>query len=146
MKARPTSRSTRSRLVVREEPVREDRIVSDIVVDAYDEHERAMSWYYYLQDAMQVPFDAICTERDATSPLKVGQVVQVLSMADEDDCASEMRVSIAYDDDELSVPLAQLQLSPADDKPTDGETENAWEQTRQAVDDWRYWIARGYQF
>ncbi len=35
---------------VPEQPDREDRIAFEIVVDAYDETERAMGWYYYLQD------------------------------------------------------------------------------------------------
>ena len=30
-------------------PAREHRIEEDIVVDAYGEEERALSWYYYLE-------------------------------------------------------------------------------------------------
>ncbi len=127
MKARSTSRSARSRAVASEEPDREDRIISDIVVDAYGEEERALSWYYYLQDAMQFPVAAICTERDATSPLRVGQAVQVLSMSDADDCDGEIRVSIAYEDDELAVPLAQLQCAPTGDVSQTNAPESTWE-------------------
>ncbi|MBF2056033.1 MAG: hypothetical protein IGQ45_02185 [Cyanobacterium sp. T60_A2020_053] len=29
---------------------REERIEDDIVVDGYGKEERAMGWYYYLQD------------------------------------------------------------------------------------------------
>ena len=29
---------------------REDRIVMEIVVDAHDEEEQAMGWYYYLEE------------------------------------------------------------------------------------------------
>ncbi len=32
----------------------ERRIQRDIVVDAYGDSERAMSWYYYLEDALRV--------------------------------------------------------------------------------------------
>jgi hypothetical protein len=32
----------------------------EVVVDAYDEVERAMSWYYYLEDRLHFPFDAVC--------------------------------------------------------------------------------------
>lgn len=39
--------------------VRENRIDYEIVVDAYDESERAMGWYYYLQDKIIFPFLAI---------------------------------------------------------------------------------------
>lgn len=34
------------------EPEREHRISMEIVVDAYDSGERAMGWYYYLQDTI----------------------------------------------------------------------------------------------
>ena len=34
----------------------ENRIEMEIVVDAYDELERAMGWYYYLQDNLTMPF------------------------------------------------------------------------------------------
>ncbi|MDX2255539.1 MAG: calcium-binding protein, partial [Pseudanabaenaceae cyanobacterium bins.39] len=30
------------------DPIREHRIDYEIIVDAYDEAERAMGWYYYL--------------------------------------------------------------------------------------------------
>lgn len=30
--------------------VREERITMEVVVDAYDEMERAAGWYYYLED------------------------------------------------------------------------------------------------
>ncbi len=32
--------------------VRERRIAMEIVVDAYDEQERALGWYYYLEDKL----------------------------------------------------------------------------------------------
>ena len=34
---------------------REERIIMEIVVDAYDEQERAMGWFYYLADIIQFP-------------------------------------------------------------------------------------------
>mgnify|MGYP002777159226 FL=1 len=37
---------------------RETRIMMEVVVDAYGPEERAMGWYYYLQDTMQFPFTA----------------------------------------------------------------------------------------
>lgn len=56
-----------------------------------------MGWHYYLQDTIQFPFAATCIERASTSPLREGQVLQIVSMADEDDCCTEMRVNIEYD-------------------------------------------------
>lgn len=37
---------------------RENRIIMEVVVDAYDEEERAMGWYYYLDDKLMLPFQA----------------------------------------------------------------------------------------
>lgn len=50
---------------------REKRIDMDIVVDCYDENERAMGWYYYLQEQLQMPFTATCIAKRAISPLRV---------------------------------------------------------------------------
>ena len=41
-----------------------------IVVDAYDEGERAMGWYYYLEDRLSFPFKARCMRQELKSPLK----------------------------------------------------------------------------
>jgi endonuclease I len=35
---------------------REERIDMEVVVDAYDEEERAMGWYYYLAENINFPF------------------------------------------------------------------------------------------
>jgi Calcium binding len=117
-----------------EQPDREDRILFDIVVDAYDETERAMGWYYYLQAALQMPFKAKCRSARATSPLTIGTETEVIAMAPEDECMSEVFVVVKFGASELSVPLAQLEC-----KATDKET-------LEAVADWHYWIARGYQY
>ncbi len=118
----------------KEQPEREERILFDIVVDAYNETERAMGWYYYLQDKMQLPFKATCRLARATSPLKVGMPADVVGMADEEDCMSEIFVVVNYGKSELAVPLAQLECHASDDD------------TDQAVADWHYWVARGYEY
>ena len=35
---------------------REERISMEIVVDAYNEQERAMGWYCYLEEKLSFPF------------------------------------------------------------------------------------------
>ena len=117
-----------------EQPDREDRILFDIVVDAYGETERAMGWYYYLQDKMQLPFPATCRLALATSPLKVGMKTEVVDLATEDDCMSEIFVVVTFGKSELAVPLAQLECAATD------------KDTLQAVADWHYWVARGYEY
>jgi len=45
----------------------ERRISMEIVVDAYTESERAMGWYYYLEEGLQFPFRARCIKRSLSS-------------------------------------------------------------------------------
>jgi Calcium binding len=113
---------------------REKRIDYEAVVDAYDEIERAMGWYYYIEGLLNVPFAAKCVSKRSISALSVGQEVQVISMADEEDCMHEVFVNIKHGRSELSVPLSQLECLAED------------LQTSQAVADWHYWVARGYQY
>ena len=106
----------------------------EIIVDAYDETERAMGWYYYLQDDLKFPFKARCIQKRSTSPLKKEDIVEVIGMGKEDDCMHDMYVNIKWDDDVLSVPLSQL------------EGIKLCKKNKQIMEDWQYWIKRGYQF
>ena len=119
---------------VKEDKEREHRILYEIVVDAYDEEERSLGWYYYLEEAMQCPFKARCKSKKATSPLKVGEEVEVTGMAGEAECEHDMFVNINWQKRTLAVPLAQLEPVDAD------------EETVQAIADWHYWLDRGYEF
>lgn len=65
---------------------RERRISMEIIVDPYDEDERAMGWYNYLVDTLQFPFTATCIAKRAISPLKIGDEVDVIDMPNEDEC------------------------------------------------------------
>ena len=113
---------------------REHRIIYEAVVDAYDEVERAMGWYYYLEDKITFPFKAKCEVKKRTSPLKVGETVKVLGMSPEAECETSMFVEVEWNNDVLSIPLEQIKPLRVD------------EETKEAVEDWQYWIARGYQF
>jgi hypothetical protein len=120
----------------RRDKEREQRIEMEIVVDAHGADERAMGWYYYLEDRIQFPFSARCIAKRAISPLWVDDEVEVIGMPGEDECRREMFVSIRWDrKGRLAVPLAQLQPI--------GDTD---EQTREAVEDWHYWVRMGYEF
>lgn len=107
----------------------------EIVVDCYDELERAMGWYSYLQDQIRFPFTATCIAMRAISPLRVKDEVEVIEMSPEEECGHEVFVTIRWEKDGLAVPLAQL-------KPIAGTDE----QTKQAVADWHYWVSMGYEF
>ena len=114
---------------------REERISMEIVVDAYNEEERAMGWYYYLEEKLTFPFLTRCISERAISPLRVGDEVEVVGMAPEDECKREMFVEASREDERnLAVPLTQLKVVHAN------------KGTRQAVDDWHYWVEMGYEF
>jgi hypothetical protein len=113
---------------------REQRILMDIVVDAYDETERAMGWYCYLEEQLGTEFQAHVSCEYPTSPLQLGETVSVLGMAPDDICQDDMFVWIRWSDRNLAVPLSQL-TPLVDDK-----------SIVRAVADWHYWLARGYEF
>jgi hypothetical protein len=112
---------------------REQRITMEIIVDAYTPEEQAMGWYYSLEDRLHVPFVARCTAERAISPLRVGDEVDVVGMAPEEECQHEMFVLIRWERRGLAVPLAQLEGVAVD------------EQTRQVIEDWHYWVVQGYE-
>jgi len=112
----------------------EQRISDEIVVDAYGSEQRAMSWYYHLEEKLSFPFKARCLTTRATSPLKKREAVEVLKMAPGDDCMREMFVLIRFAGRTLGVPLSQLEAVESDCK------------TREALEDWKYWTAMGYEF
>lgn len=118
----------------RKEPAREDRIENEAIVDAYGPQEHAMGWYYYLENRLGFPFQAKCIASKITSPLKKGEDVEVLSMASEDACAKDMLVLVRWQGRKLAVPLLQLTAVNRDDS------------TVEAIGDWHYWVAQGYQF
>lgn len=121
------------RVKPKRDEAREERITMEIVVDCYDEGERAMGWYCYLEDKLRFPFLSRCIRERAISPLRVGDEVEVVGMAPEAECGREMFVEIPWEHKRtLAVPLSQLEVAHAE------------EETRQAVEDWHYWVEMGY--
>ena len=118
---------------IEEDQDRERRIRDEAIVDAYGPEEQALGWYYYLEDKITFPFSARCTEARRISPLKKGEQVSVIEMAPEDDCMHEMFVIIEWKERNFGVPMAQLEPVDVDDD------------TQEAIEDWQYWVKRGYQ-
>ena len=112
---------------------REQRIAMEIVVDAYSADEQAIGGYVYLEEHLQFPFLAKCIAQRAISPLRVDDEVEIVGMAPEEECGHEMFVLTRWDRGGLAVPLSQLEGLVVGD------------QTRQAIEDWHYWIARGHE-
>src|SRR5215813_10402030 len=99
---------------MKENKTRERRIEMEVVVDAYNESERAMGWYYYLEERLKFPFKARCKSKRAVSPLRTGEEVTVLGMAPEEECESEMFVRLKWGRRTIAVPLSQLEPLTAD--------------------------------
>jgi hypothetical protein len=118
----------------KKDPVRENRISDEVIVDAYGPEEQAMGWYYYLDNRIHFPFRAKCTAAKTTSPLRKGETVEVRRMASDDVCSSDMLVLVRREGRNLAIPLSQIAAIDAD------------EATIEAISDWHYWLAPGYTF
>jgi hypothetical protein len=116
------------------EPKREARIVEEIIVDAYTDQERALSWYYYLEQELRFPFEAECIKQRAISPLRKGEMIRIIALAPEEDCAHQILVLGRWEGRSLGVPLAQLKPIGVD------------KSTAQGIADWHYWVAHENQF
>ncbi len=112
---------------------REERIHMEIIVDAYGPEEQAAGWYNYLSETLQFPFSANCVALRTISPLEPGDEAEVVGMAPEEECQHDMFVLIRWRPHQLAVPLMQLEGIQVD------------EETQQAIQDWHYWVDRGYE-
>jgi hypothetical protein len=113
---------------------REARIRDEIIADAYGPEEQASSWHISLDETLSFPFLTRCVAERAISPLQVGDEVEVVGLAPEEECRHELFVTMRWEHRRtLAIPLSQLACSHADDE------------TQQAVEDWQYWVARGYE-
>ncbi|BAY32174.1 hypothetical protein NIES37_02340 [Tolypothrix tenuis PCC 7101] len=124
---------------VERDETREQRIETEIIVDAgNDKEERAMGWYYYLDDTLNVPFLAKWKKKVRKTGAIEEKEVEVLGMAPDEDCLRDMFVDVVYpggnDEDVFSAKLSEIEAIDAD------------EETLEALADWQYWLARGYKF
>lgn len=83
---------------------REDRIDMEIVVDAYNSEERAISWYYYLDAHLNFPFKAIWIS--GTS-----EEVEVVGMSPEEYCSQQMFVEALYKEGSVADTFLYLYLT-----------------------------------
>jgi len=115
-------------------PTREARIRDEIIVDAREGSEQAMGWYYYLEAMLRFPFEGQCVSERGISPLRKDETVTVVAMAPEVECEHEMFVRIRWQGRSFGVPLAQFKGKQVDAR------------TRQAIEDWHYWVSQRYIF
>lgn len=113
---------------------REHRISMEIIADAYGPEEQAMGWYYYLDDKLRFPFTARCTAERALSPLRKGDEVEIVGIAPASECQHEMFVETPWGKRTLAIPLSQVKPNASTDP-----------ETKEAVEDWHYWVQQGYE-
>ena len=119
---------------VEKDEAHEHHISMEAIVDAYGGEEQALGWYYCLGDRVQFPVQAKCMRSRNISPLKAGKIVRAIQMSPEDNCMQEMFVEIEWQGRVFGVPLAQLQAI------------NVGSDTQEEIEDWHFWVARGYEF
>lgn len=107
---------------------RGERIEKEIVVDAYTQQEQAMGWKTYLEETIDFPFEARCTEEREVSPLAEGETVRVVGSPSTEPSLRQQFVTVVWNDTELGVPLSGLEPVEASDA------------TERAVADWHYWL------
>ncbi|HLG64834.1 MAG TPA: calcium-binding protein [Ktedonosporobacter sp.] len=117
---------------IAKDDTREKRIHNEIIVDAYGPEEQAAAWYTVLDDTLHFPFTAKCIAVRAISPLELGEEVEVVGMAPDAECEHDMLVLIVWKQRRFAVPLSQLEGLDLDPE------------TRQVIEDWHYWVKRGY--
>jgi hypothetical protein len=120
---------------IAKDKTREERIADNVTVDAYGSEEVLSGWICYLEDSLAFPFEAECIEERKISPLLKGEKITALELLSDDmNIDSEFFILIEWSGRKMGVPLAQLKPLKAD------------KETKQAVEDWQYWKARGYEF
>jgi hypothetical protein len=92
----------------RKDPVREDRIHNEAIVEAYGPEEQAMGWYYYQENKLRFPFHAKCVTANVVCPRRKGETVEVRRMAPEHACPHDKLVLVRWQSRNMAAPLSQL--------------------------------------
>jgi hypothetical protein len=123
---------------VEPDKIREQRIKTEIIADAEEKEDRAMAWYDYLDDTLNFPFMGKWTKKGRKTSSPQEKQVEVLGMAPDDECEKDMFVEVVYpdgkDEDVFTARLSEIEAIDTDDE------------TKEALADWQYWLARGYKF
>jgi len=111
-------------------------IMMEIVVDAKDDDDVAMGWFYYMQDELEFPFEAEMESKNRRDETTVIQVdVLDLSSSNQNNTSPEVILEVSEKGSErvMDVRISKLQN-------IKGE-----ESTENAVAIWKYWEAGKYR-
>ena len=105
----------------------------EVVVDAYDDSEVYMGWYYFMSERLKFPFKAVATikKRNGTSEKHTVEVVEDATDGDRFKCQAYY-VNVDYEGVMMKAEVGDL-------KPI-----NASEETLKAITVWQYGKENGY--
>lgn len=110
------------------EDERDHRIHYEIIVDAYDDQEVAMSWYYYMEEKLEFPIMA-----KVKLPVKGGKTEEKSVKIVEIDPKSETSLTLRLGIAESGGDRVQY-ISPDDIISAETSAENL-----EVLNDWLYW-------
>ncbi len=107
---------------------REQRIIYEVVVDCYEEHEAMQGWFYYMHDDLSFPIDAV-----ANLPLRGGKTeqkkVQIVEIDPKAEQGKPIKLGVAEEGDERVIYISPEHLVSLNT--SDGNC--------QIINDWLYW-------
>lgn len=105
---------------------RQYRIDYEIIVDAYDDHEVNMGWYYYYNDDLQFPITATAKlkRRNGKQEEVEIQLVDVASEPEE-----ELKFGMVMTMQGFVFPISLLQISSVD----------TTDENLEMLNDWLFW-------
>ncbi len=111
------------------DPIRQDRIEDEIIVDAYGDEEINMSWYYYFADHLEFPFNAVAhlKKRNGRKENVDIEVIEVASNTDE-----PLKFGFVLTKQGFVFPIAVEDLFSVD----------TTEENLEVLNDWLYWKQR----
>jgi hypothetical protein len=116
-------------MIREKDEVREDRIYSDIVVDAYDDDEVGMSWFYYLDETMTFPFKATMEQKKRDGS-KMNVAIEVLSVQVKNPSSWDLRLEVV---EQGETKIQRIEMNDLQDVQAD-------EKTIECIEDWRYFF------
>jgi Calcium binding len=107
---------------------REDRIIYEVIVDCYEEHEELMGWYYYMADNLEFPIKATVRLRlrGGAAEVKKVDIVEVDKKSEEE---NPIRFGIVEDGGQRVTTI-----SPEEIVGIGTSAENT-----EIINDWLYW-------
>jgi hypothetical protein len=114
------------------ETTRENRVSQFVAEASPNSPEARWAWFNFLEQTLRFPFAAQCRFDWDINHFRQGDIVLVIGLARQEPGFSHVFVRVM--DGQKSIPVPLFQVAPL----------KADTSTMQAVEDWHYWVERGY--